>query len=93
MELKSEKGETLTRLVICLVLSSLLYLGGEWLCSAHKIPLWEEYHPWLEDNKVQAIAVLTAVLFGLSLLVLPLADGEEGEDCIQEDIFQPCEPI
>lgn len=90
MKLKSEGRETVTRLAICLVLAVLLYLGGEWLCSTHEIPLWETYHPWLEENKIQAIAVMTAVIFGLSLLVLPLEKVAE-EVC--EELFEPCEPI
>lgn len=91
MELTSEKGSTVTRLVICLALAWGLYFGGNWLCTHQDIPLWERYHPWLEENKVQAIAVMAAVLFGVSLLLCPL-EGEE-LDCPSEDIFEPCEPI
>ncbi len=91
MELASEKSGTITRLAICLVVASALYFGGIWLCGHRDIPLWETHRPWLEENKVQAIAVMAAVLFGVSLFLAPLE--EEGETCPVEEIFEPCEPI
>lgn len=31
--------------------------------------------PWLEEHKVQAIAITAAILFGLSLLLFPPEEG------------------
>ena len=91
MEMTSEKSATVTRLAICLVLAFALYFGGTWLCAHRDIPLWENYHPWLEENKIQAIAVMAAVLFGVSLFLFPLESEEE--TCPEADVFEPCEPI
>lgn len=93
MEEIHHKGETILRLGVCLTLSLALYYGGEKLCTAQEIPLWERHRPWLEENRVQAIATLTALLFGISLVALP---SKKEEDCPPEDFipyedYQPCE--
>lgn len=75
MEL-GEKRETITRLAICVVIALVLYWGGKKLCAGKEFPLLEKYGPWLEENKIQAIAIAAAVLFGISLAVFPLKKGE-----------------
>lgn len=84
------KGDTLIRLGICFGLSLALYYGGEKLCTAHEIPLWERHRPWLEENRVQSIATLTALLFGISLVLLPSQKEEEPEPLSD---YEPCDPI
>ena len=47
-----------------------------WLyAAAGKVPPLEPYRPWLEEHKVQAIAITAAILFGLSLLLFPPEEG------------------
>ena len=86
MELKGNKQEMVTRLAVCVVVALILYYGGEKLCTLAKIPLWEQYRPWLEQNRIQAIAIAAAVLFGISLAVLPLS-GQE--DAVQAPAPEP----
>ena len=81
MEKKLEKSQTLTRLALCGALAVGLY------AAAVKLPPLEPYRPWLEEHKMEAIAVAAAVLFGLSLLLLPL-EREETPDGSPE--CDPC---
>lgn len=98
MELKQDKQELITRLAVCVVAALALYYGGEKLCVTLKLPLWEQYQPWLEKNKIQAIATVAAVLFGISLAVFPIAEKRPPLDQGQEepegpvDRFEPCAP-
>ena len=88
---RKEKQETVTRLAICVVVALMIYFGGERLCASMKLPLWEKYRPWLEQNKIQAIAIVAAVLFGVSLAVFPLKrGGGEGPGFIPGEA--ECEP-
>ena len=89
MELSGSKQETLTRLAVCVIAALILYSSAKPLCSSLKLPLWEEYRPWLEKNRIQAIAVVSAVLFGLSLALFPLEAKPEEEPPPCEDDFQP----
>lgn len=75
-----EKQEMVTRLAICVVAALILYYGGEKLCTAFQLPYWEQYRPWLEKNRIQAVAVVAAVLFGVSLAVLPLKGRVAGPE-------------
>ncbi len=61
METKPDKQQTVTRLALCVVVAVALY------AAAGKVPPLEPYRPWLEEHKVQAIAITAAILFGLSL--------------------------
>ena len=65
METKPDKQQTVTRLALCVVVAVALY------AAAGKVPPLEPYRPWLEEHKVQAIAITAAILFGLSLLLFP----------------------
>lgn len=93
MELSGDKQELLTRLAICVVIALILYYGAEPVCKALKLPLWEQYHSWLEKNRIQTIAIAAAILFGISLAVFPLKEKEiptpDGFSPCEEDDFQP----
>ena len=69
METKPDKHQTVTRLALCVVVAVALY------AAAGKVPPLEPYRPWLEEHKVQAIAITAAILFGLSLLLFPPEEG------------------
>ena len=69
METKPDKQQTVTRLALCVVVAVALY------AAAGKVPPLEPYRPWLEEHKVQAIAITAAILFGLSLLLFPPEEG------------------
>lgn len=70
MDSKSDKTQTAARLALCGGIAAALY------SVACKLPQLEPWKPWLEKNKVQAIALAAAVLFWLSLVLLPL-DAED----------------
>lgn len=74
MEWKPDQKKAATRLILCGGLAAALY------AAAVKLPALEEYRPWLEEHKLEAGAAAAAVLFGLSLLVLPLPEADSGED-------------
>lgn len=64
-------SDTMTRLAICAVVAAAAVYAGEKLCEGKHWPLWEKYGPWILENKVQAIAVLAAALYGVSLALWP----------------------
>lgn len=76
MEWSEGRRETLTRLACCVVAAlALWYALDRW---GEKIPgLPPEALAWLGENKVQAIAVAAAVLYGVSLAVFPAPAGEK----------------
>lgn len=63
--------DSMTRLALCAVVAAAAVYAGEKLCEGKHWLLWEKYGPWILENKVQAIAVLAAVLYGVSLAVWP----------------------
>ncbi len=87
MEQKPEQQKTLTRLVLCAILAAALYAALNQF--GERIPQLAPFRPWLAENKIQAIAVGAAVLFGASLLLFPLEaaeippppSGEDGGPC------------
>ena len=70
-EQKKGPADSMTRLALCAVIAAAAVYAGEKLCEGKHWPLWEKYGPWILENKVQAIAVLAAVLYGVSLAVWP----------------------
>ena len=88
MKLDSIGQDTLTRLGVCVVVSVALLYGAEALLDGKSIPLWEKYGPWLKDNKVQAIAILAAVLYGASLAIWPEEKGPIESTAAEG--FEPC---
>ena len=57
MESKESKQELITRLACCVVAALILYYGVDKMGDKLKVPLLDQYRPWLEQNKVQAIAI------------------------------------
>ncbi len=89
MELKQAGGDQMTRLAVCVVVAVGVVYAAEKLCQGKGYPLWEKYGPWLKDNKVQAIAIAAAVLYGASLALWPQENREE--EASPEEEFTPCE--
>lgn len=90
MDQKPDKQNTLARLALCVLLAAGLYaaldkFGGN-------LPQLAPHRPWLEEHKVQAIAIAAAVLFGVSLVLFPL-DGEELPAPPPPDPEEPCDPF
>lgn len=85
--LEPEKWDGMTRLAVCVVIAVAAVYAAQKLFQGKNIPLWEKYGPWLLDNKVQAIAVAAAVLYGLSLALWPEKGGAAP---FEEDGFSPC---
>lgn len=75
----------LTRLAVCVVVAVAAVYAAEKLCEGKGFSLWEKYGPWITDNKVQAIAVVAAVLYGASLALWP-----EGKYTPETDGYTPC---
>lgn len=71
-----EHKDTLTRLACCVVIALILCYGAEHLSGTLHLELLERYLPWLEQNRIQAVAVVAAILFGISLVVFPLPESE-----------------
>ena len=73
METKGDKTQTFLRLALCGAGAAGLY------GAAVRLPALAERRAWLEEHRLEAIAVAAAVLFGLSLVLLPLPEaGEDG---------------
>ena len=86
MEQKSLSNlDSLTRLAVCVVVAVAAVYAAEKLCEGNHFSLWEKYGPWILDNKVQAIAVLSAVLYGASLALWP-----EEKYNPEADGYTPC---
>ncbi len=86
MEEKQSSQQTVARLALCVILAVGLYAALDKLGGG--IPQLAPYRPWLERNKVQAIAITAAVLFGLSLAVSPLDRAHEASPDQSPD---PCD--
>ena len=80
--------DTLTRLAVCVVIAVAAVYAAEKLCEGKHFPLWDKYGPWILQNKVQAIAVLAAVLYGASLALWP--EGLPGGKAPADGEFEPC---
>lgn len=89
MEAKPEKQKTLGRLALCVILAAGLYAVLDQFGGA--VPQLEPCRPWLRENKVQAIAIGAAVLFGASLLLFPLGEEERFVPPPEEDACDPCD--
>ena len=82
----SDKTQSLVRLAACGGGAALLY------GAALRLPALEEHRAWLEEHKLQVIALGTAALFGLSLLLVPRPQSDEAHeapDCC--DGYEPVE--
>ena len=85
--MESKGTDTLARLAVCVVVAVSVIYAVEKLCEGKNIPLWEKYGPWLKDNKLQAISIAAAVLYGASLALWPEALAEKPPEA--ED-YTPC---
>lgn len=88
MEQKENRGDAAVRLACCAVIALIICYGAEKLGEVLKLPLWEEHGHLLKENKVQAIAILAALLFGASLALFPPRDKECHETCGTEGYTQ-----
>ncbi len=77
----------MTRLAVCAVIGVGLVYAAEQLCAGKNIPLWEKYGPWIKENKVQAVAIIAAVLYGVSLALWP---QERTPPAAEDPGFTPC---
>ena len=68
--MEPRKQSDIDRLAVCVAAALALYAGAKPLCTALKLP-YERYRPWLEQNKLQAIAIGAAILYALSLILFP----------------------
>lgn len=85
MEQLSDKTQALVRLALCGGGAALLY------AAAAKLPALEEHHPWLEEHKLQVIALSAAALYGLSLVLFPRPEEESEPE--QPDFCDGYEPV
>lgn len=89
VDMESKGNDTMARLAVCAVIAVGAVYGAEKLCRGKGYPLWEKYGPWLMENKVEAIAVIAAALYVLSLALWP--DGLPGANVPEDDGFTRCE--
>lgn len=85
MEQTSDKMQALVRLALCGGGAALLY------GAAAKLPALEERRPWLEEHKLQVIALGAAALFGLSLVLVPRPEEESQPE--QPDFCDGYQPV
>ena len=90
VDMENKGNDTMARLAVCAVIAVGIVYGAEKLCEGKNYPLWEKYGPWLKANKVQAIAVIAAVLYGLSLSLWPDALPGVAAKPPEDDGFTPC---
>ena len=76
-DLKDDKQDSVVRIAVCAGAALLLYGALEKLGESGSLSALEPYLPWLKENKEKAIAVIAAVLFGLSLALWPSGKKEE----------------
>ncbi len=69
--MEGRQDGTMARLAVCVVVAVGAVYAAEQLCEGKGYPLWEKYGPWLKANKLQAIAIAAAVLYGASLALWP----------------------
>ncbi len=90
MEKKLSDQDTAAKLIGCAAAALAVYYGLQKLLEKGALPVLEPYRPWLEKNKLQAIALIAALLFALTLLLPP---GEKGKAPSSPDPCQGYEPV
>ncbi|MEG0765903.1 MAG: hypothetical protein RR403_07630 [Pseudoflavonifractor sp.] len=81
MEPKEDKKDLMVRVAACTGLAVALYYAAlQW---GDKIPFLAQHRAWLAENKVEAIAIGAAVLYGISLLLLPADDKKSPPDACE----------
>ena len=93
LDLSAEDKKALTaRLGLCAAAALAVWYGADRAAHIHA-PFGERYGPVLSENKTQIIAVIAALLFGLSLFLRPIpslraadppAASQEGEDIFED---------
>ncbi len=83
-ELTGDKKELLTRIAVCAVAAIILYYILDETSEKVHLDILVKYRPWLKENKVQAIAVIAAVLFGLSMAMWPLEEEKKNSNAPYE---------
>lgn len=78
MEAHKDRNPLAARLALCGLGGLALVYGAQRLSDAGRLPAQARLGPWLEDNRTQAILLAAALLFGLSLVLLPLEQAEDG---------------
>lgn len=71
MDFLGDNRDAVTRIAICAVAAFILYTAVEKLGDGGNLPMLGPYLPWIRENKVQAIAITAAVLYGVSLAIWP----------------------
>ena len=79
MEEHKDRKALATRLALCGGGAIVLVSGAQRLAEAGKLPAGELLKPLLEQKRTQAIVLVTALLFGLSLVLLPPEGTREEE--------------
>lgn len=72
-----ENKELITRVAVCVVAALIVYYGVDKLGDSLHMELLDKYRPWLTENKVQAVAAIAAVFFGISTAAFPLPLKQE----------------
>jgi hypothetical protein len=78
-----DNQELLKRIAYCVAAALVVYYAGNSVSEQYHFQLLEKYQPWMEENKIQAIAFLSAVFFGVSLALFPIPQ----EDKLSEPDF------
>lgn len=86
MQEQNKPDRTMARLAVCAVIAAAVVYAAEGFCQGKNWPLWEKYGPWILENKIQATAILAAVLYVLSLALWP----EDPSQRKAEEGFEPC---
>ncbi len=89
MDFLGDKKDSVTRIAICAVAAFLLYTMIEKLGDGGTLPMLNPYMPWIKENKVQAIAIAAAVLYGVSLAVWP----EESKPLVENNPYDGYEAV
>ena len=87
MESKADKTQILVRAALCGGLAAILWAG------ANRLPLPEDWQDWLAEHRTLAIAGAAAVLYGLSLAVLPPEEAETPPEYSPCDGYEPTEDL
>ena len=72
-----ENKKLLTRIAYCAAAALVIYYAGNSVSEQYHFRMLEKYRPWMEENKIQAIAVISAVLFGVSLALFSIPQEEK----------------
>lgn len=82
-----KSADSMARLALCAVVAAAVIYAGETLCQGKHWSLWDKYGPWILENRIQAIAILAAVLYGASLALWPEEKGPVEETM---EGYKPC---